>query len=69
MACQLSNSYNGYLAVIEYDQETRVFYGEVTGLHDVITFQGNTVDEAEQAFHESLDDYLAFCAARDKKPE
>jgi len=35
----------------------------------MITFQGKSVRELEQAFRESVDDYLAFCAKRKEKPE
>jgi hypothetical protein len=31
---------------------------------DVITFQRSSVDEIEQAFKDSVDDYLEFCASR-----
>ena len=46
-----------------------VFHGEVINLRDVITFQGETVQELRQAFQESVDDYLAFCIARNEAPE
>jgi predicted HicB family RNase H-like nuclease len=36
----------------------------VLDLRDVITFQGKTVEEIEQAFRESVDDYLEFCEQR-----
>jgi predicted HicB family RNase H-like nuclease len=45
------------------------FHGEVTGLKAVITFQGATVDEIEQAFKDSIDDYLDWCQERNVEPE
>lgn len=33
------------------------------------TFQGTTVDEIEQAFKDSVDDYLAFCKERGEEPD
>jgi predicted HicB family RNase H-like nuclease len=54
--------YKGYLGQIVYDDETKLFHGNVIGLKDVITFQGKTVKELEQAFKNSIDDYLAWCA-------
>ncbi|MBU1743767.1 MAG: type II toxin-antitoxin system HicB family antitoxin [Proteobacteria bacterium] len=45
-----------------------MFHGEVIGLRDVIAFQGITVDEVKEAFRESIDDYLAFCAERGEEP-
>ena len=61
--------YKGYLGRVEYDDEAGVFHGEVINLRDVITFQGETVQELRAAFQESVDDYLAFCAERGEAPE
>ena len=61
--------YKGYLGKVEYDDDAGIFHGEVINLRDVITFQGESVDELRQAFQESVDDYLDFCAARGEKPE
>jgi predicted HicB family RNase H-like nuclease len=61
--------YKGYLGVVELDEESGILFGEVTGLRDVITFQGETVAETIQAFHDSVDDYLEFCKARGENPE
>src|SRR5262249_40408226 len=46
-----------------------VLFGRVIGLRDVITFQGTSVAEVGQAFHDSVDDYLEFCAERGESPE
>jgi predicted HicB family RNase H-like nuclease len=61
--------YEGYIGKVEFDDDAGIFHGEVINLRDVITFQGETVDELRQAFRESVDDYLAFCAERGEKPE
>jgi predicted HicB family RNase H-like nuclease len=61
--------YKGYEAMVSYDEEARIFHGEVLHLRDVITFQGESVTELEQAFHASVEDYLDFCAQRGEKPE
>jgi len=61
--------YKGYSGRVEYDDEAEIFHGEVIGLRDVITFQGTTVDEIKQAFKESVDDYIAFCAQLGHTPE
>ena len=36
---------------------------------DVITFQGECVKDLCQAFEESVEDYMAFCAERGEEPE
>lgn len=61
--------YKGYTGYAIYDDEAHIFHGEVLGLRAVITFQGTTVDEIEQAFKDSIDDYIAWCKKRKKEPE
>jgi len=61
--------YKGYSACIEYVQEAGTFHGEVVDLKDVITFQGKSVAELQQAFEDSVEDYLEFCRSRGEKPE
>lgn len=53
--------YKGYLADVVYDDEAKLFHGEVVGLKDVITFQGTSVTDIEKAFHDSVDDYVEWC--------
>lgn len=52
-----------------YDSDGHLFHGEVLGLKAVITFQGTTVDEIEEAFRDSVDDYLEWCEKRGIDPE
>ncbi|AMV40708.1 type II toxin-antitoxin system HicB family antitoxin [Planctomyces sp. SH-PL62] len=61
--------YKGYTGVVELDEGQGVLFGRVAGLRDVITFQGASVAEAVRAFHESVDDYLDFCASRGEPPQ
>ncbi|HXC12145.1 MAG TPA: type II toxin-antitoxin system HicB family antitoxin [Stellaceae bacterium] len=59
--------YKGYFGTVEADEG--VFLGRVGGLRDVITFQGASFAEVEQAFRDSIDDYLDFCAERGEPPD
>ena len=59
--------YKGYVGTVEADDGA--FVGEVAGLRDVITFEGESFVEVEQAFRDSIDDYLAFCAERGEAPD
>lgn len=61
--------YKGYIGHVTYDDEAKIFHGEVIGLRDVITFQGSTVRELEKAFKDSINDYLDWCKKRGEKPE
>jgi predicted HicB family RNase H-like nuclease len=61
--------YKGYIGRVEFDDEASLFHGEVINTRDVITFQGESVAELKSAFHESVDDYLEFCAERGEEPD
>ena len=62
-------TYKGYSGKVEFDEQARIFHGEVIDTRDVITFQGNSVDDIEQSFKDSIDDYLDFCLKRGEEPE
>ncbi|MDR1105925.1 MAG: type II toxin-antitoxin system HicB family antitoxin [Treponema sp.] len=61
--------YKGYMGIVEYDDDAKLFHGDVINTRDVITFQGTTVEEIERAFRESVDDYLAWCGEEGTEPE
>ncbi len=61
--------YKGYCGKVEFDDEAGIFHGEVINTRDVITFQGESVPELQQAFRDSIDDYLEFCQERGESPE
>lgn len=61
--------YKGYLSYVKFDDAADIFYGEVINIRDVITFQGKSVEELRQAFEDSVEDYLAFCAERGEEPD
>jgi predicted HicB family RNase H-like nuclease len=61
--------YKGYTGSLQIDIEANLLFGRVIDLTDVITFQGATVEEARQAFHDSVEDYLAYCAELGQEPE
>ena len=62
-------NYRGYEAAIELDEAAGIFHGEVINTRDVITFQGSSVEDLRQAFAESVEDYLEFCASRNEEPD
>lgn len=61
--------YKGYTAELTLDSEANLISGRVLGLRDVIYFEAETPAEASQAFHDSVDDYLAWCAEDGREPE
>ncbi len=61
--------YKGYLGKAEFDDEADIFHGEVLLTRDVVTFQGRSVSSLKKAFHDSVDEYLAFCDEQGADPE
>jgi predicted HicB family RNase H-like nuclease len=61
--------YKGYTGHVEFDAEAGLFHGEVLDTRDVITFQGTTVEDLQNAFQDSVDDYLDFCKERNEQPD
>jgi predicted HicB family RNase H-like nuclease len=61
--------YKDYIARIEYDEEDRIFVGHLAGIKDIVGFHGTTVDELENAFHESVDNYLAISEETGRPPQ
>ncbi|MGB3205770.1 MAG: type II toxin-antitoxin system HicB family antitoxin [Crinalium sp.] len=62
-------TYKGYTAYLEVDVEAGVIFGRVLDIKDVLTFQGNNVDEARQEFHDMINDYLDWCEELRKEPD
>lgn len=60
--------YKGYIGKVTYDPELKVLHGDVIGIKDVITFEGTTED-IEQAFMDSVDDYLEWCQKLGQRPD
>ena len=54
-------TYKDYTASVEYDEEANAFYGVIQNLHDIVTFQSESVEGLQQAFEDSVEDYLDFC--------
>jgi len=59
----------GYIAKVDFDDDARIFHGEVINLRDVISFEADCVDDLVHSFHDSVDDYLEFCTERGEDPE
>ena len=62
-------NYKGYIGKVEYDDENRIFTGSVINVKTVITFCGSSVDEIEDEFRASVDDYLDWCREDNVEPE
>jgi predicted HicB family RNase H-like nuclease len=61
--------YKDYLATVELDTDAGFFHGEVINTHAVLTFQGRSIGELQEAFAGTIADYEEWCRERGKQPE
>lgn len=61
--------YKGFQGSVGFSSEDRCFYGEVLFIEGAIVFGGDTVDELEAMFQESVDGYLEMCAQNGIEPQ
>jgi predicted HicB family RNase H-like nuclease len=60
--------YKGYTALIEFSDEDGCLIGKVLGIRDVIVFDGDTVEDIRQSFHEMIDHYVMACEKTGREP-
>lgn len=51
-------AYRGFQAKINFDNEEKFFVGEVVNISDSINFHGNSIDEVNCMFQQSIENYL-----------
>jgi predicted HicB family RNase H-like nuclease len=62
-------TYKGYIGSVNYSDKDQVFFGKIEGINGLVNFEGESVKELTEAFHEAVDDYLDLCAERGTDPE
>lgn len=62
-------SYKGYIESVNYSEKDNVFFGKIEGINGLVNFEGISVDELKSAFHEAVDDYLAYCQQQNICPD
>lgn len=61
--------YKGYTGSVEYSDDDKCLFGKVQGLHgSLISYEGTTIEEITNDFHEAIDDYLESCKERGIEP-
>ncbi|MBI5886565.1 MAG: type II toxin-antitoxin system HicB family antitoxin [Deltaproteobacteria bacterium] len=61
-------AYKGFTGSVHFSADDKVFHGKLMDINDLVTFDGETVDELINAFHDATDDYLALCKEVGKEP-
>ncbi|MGN0312909.1 MAG: type II toxin-antitoxin system HicB family antitoxin [Lachnospiraceae bacterium] len=61
--------YKNYRATVSYDEEDKIFVGEVFGVSDSLNFHGRSIEELENSFQDCIENYLEFCKQVGKEPQ
>lgn len=61
-------NYKGFIGSVAFSEEDNVFFGKVEGINGLVNFEGESVQELRESFHEAVDDYLAYCAENGLAP-
>jgi len=60
--------YKEFIGTVHYSTKDSVFYGKIEGINDLVTFEGETVQELKTSFEEAVEDYIELCKEVDKEP-
>lgn len=61
--------YKDYYGSVNFDEEGVIFYGKLLFIRALVSYEGETAKEIQQAFHDAVDDYLETCEQEGITPE
>lgn len=61
-------TYKGYIGSVSFSEKDNVFFGKIEGINGLVNFEGESVKELTEAFHEAVDDYLEYCKEEGIEP-
>lgn len=53
--------YKGFHGTVHFSSEDALFFGKVSGVNDLVTFEGTSVKELQKSFEEAVEDYISIC--------
>lgn len=53
--------YKGFIGSVAFNENDNVFFGKIEGIDGLVNFEGESVKGLTDAFHEAVDDYIAYC--------
>ena len=62
-------TYKGYIGTVNFSADDNVFFGKLEGVNDLITFEGTTVQELNDAFCYMVDEHIKDCEAENIQAE
>ena len=52
--------YKNFTGSVEFSEDDNLFFGKVLGIRALLSYEGSTLGDLEQAFRRVVDDYIAF---------
>ena len=62
-------TYKGFIGSVYFSEKDNVFFGKIEGINGLVNFEGDSVKELTNAFHEAGEDYLAYCEEEGIEPQ
>ena len=60
--------YKDFIGSVAFSEADGVFFGKIEGIDGLVNFEGESVARLTEAFHEAVDDYLAYCEEEGVEP-
>lgn len=54
-------NYKGYIGSVFFSEKDGVFFGKVEGIDGLVNFEGESVAELTESFHDAVNDYVEYC--------
>ena len=52
--------YKDYIGSVEYSKEEGMYFGTIQGIKPIVLYDGKTIEELEETFRESVDDFIGY---------
>ncbi len=57
-------SYGGYKGTVVFDEIDDVYSGKILDINASISYEGNTIEELIEDFHNAVDEYMELCVSK-----
>ena len=57
-----------FIGSVEFSAADELFFGKITGIDDLVSFEGESVKELKTAFVEAVENYIELCKSQNKDP-
>ena len=60
--------HKNFIGSVQFSSTDDIFYGKITGINDLVSFEGESVTELKSAFIDAVEDYIELCRSLGKDP-